>query len=709
MATLEKIRSRAGLLIFTLAFALLCFVVGDFLTNSTSLFRQRQNVIGSVNGEELSREEFESSYRQLAEISKLQQRSNNDDATLRAGAWENFKQRSLLNAEAENDGLVVTAKELTDATIGNNPHMLLIRSGLFTNQQGMFDKNIVSRLIDDVNRDPNTIQDLNQRNQFIERQQSKRNLWMYMENTIKNSLMSDKIGAILANAMSTPKAEADFLASLSGKEYDAVVARKLYADVNDADVQPTEAELLAYYNKVKDYSFKKEGYRNMDILIIPIQPSAQDLKEGQDNMDSLRAQLKNTTDEEQLRLLFESASEKNYQYINVFIKPDNYDRAFTEFAKNATAGTVSEVVTDQSQKLYKVAKCLANPVNRPDSVRFSLIAIQEADSVASQRRADSVVAAVRGGADFAALAAKLSKDTRSADKGGDQGWIQEGYVSLPKFDEKTFGGKKGDVFTVSNGPVCFVVKVTDQTAPIKKAKISILATRIEPSSATIDSLDRVANDFSVNNKTAEEFVKSAAEKHMTIRPLQHLTKGQPTTYVLPNSRALIKWAFEHKQGDVSEVFTEVPEFYIVGALTEVVEDKDGILPFESVKNEVTEAVIKQKKADKLIAELNGKALAEVGTIDTAKAVRFSSNYVEKFGNETGLVGAIVSAKMNELSKPVKGNSSVFVFQKIAERDSQMPATDKANLDRTIQTSVGRSLMEALEDKGDVEDNSYNFF
>ncbi|MBQ4035728.1 MAG: SurA N-terminal domain-containing protein, partial [Paludibacteraceae bacterium] len=48
MATLEKIRSRAGLLIFTLAFALLCFVVGDFLTNSTSLFRQRQNVIGSV-------------------------------------------------------------------------------------------------------------------------------------------------------------------------------------------------------------------------------------------------------------------------------------------------------------------------------------------------------------------------------------------------------------------------------------------------------------------------------------------------------------------------------------------------------------------------------------------------------------------------------------------------------------------------------------
>ncbi|MCQ2207848.1 MAG: SurA N-terminal domain-containing protein [Paludibacteraceae bacterium] len=708
MATLEKIRSRAGLLIFIVAFALLCFIVGDFLTNSTSLFRQQQNIVGTVNGEKFSREEFESSYRQLSEVSKLQQR-NTEDAAIRATAWENFKQKALFNAEAENEGISVTTKELTDATIGNNPHPILFRSGLFTNQQGQFDKSLVARVIEDVNRDPNTIQDINQRNQFIERQNAERNLWLYMENNIKASLLTDKMGSLLVNAMSTPKAEVDFLASLSTKEYDALVARKLLADVNDADVQPSDAELLAYYNKVKDSKFKQEGYRDMDIILIPIQPSAQDLKDGYDNMDSLRLQLKRTSEEEQLRLLFESASEKNYQYINVFMKPDNYDRAFTEFAKTSVAGNVSEIVTDPSQKLYKVAKCLANPVNRPDSVRFSLIAVQEADSAASQRRADSIVGALRGGANFADLAAKLSKDTRSAQNGGDQGWIQEGYVSLPKFDEKAFAGKKGDVFTVNNGPVCFVIKVTDQTAPIKKAKIAILATRLEPSSTTIDSLDRIANDFVIENKTAEQFAKSAAEKHLQIRPLSKLTKGQPSTYVLPNSRCLVKWAFEHKKGDVSEVFTEIPEYYILGALTNVVDDVDGILPFESVKDEISAEVIKQKKADKLAAELNGKALAEIGTIDTAKAVRFSAPYLSNFGAEAGLVGAIVNAKMNEVSKPVKGSNSVFVIQKVAERDSQMPAIDKAALDRNIQNAVGRSLLEAIEDKGKVENNSFNFF
>lgn len=708
MATLEKIRSRAGLLIFVVAFALLCFIVGDFLTNSTSLFRKQQNVVGSVNGEELSREEFESNYRQLAEVSKLQSRNNSEDATIRNNAWESFKQKTLILSEAENEGVTVTTKELTDATIGNNPHPILFRSGLFTNQQGAFDKNLVQLIIEDVNRDPNTV-DINQRAQFIENQNAKRNLWLNIESSIKNSLYTDKIGSLLANAMSTPKAEADFLASLGVKEFDAIVAKKHYADVNDADVQPTDADLMAYYNKVKGDKYKKEGYRNIDVILLPIQPSAQDLKDGYENMDSLRAQLKRTSDESQLRLLFESTSEKNYQFIDVFIKPDNYDRAFVEFARSATAGAVSDIVTDPSQKLYKVAKCLSNPVNHPDSARFSLIVLQEADSVSAQRRADSIVSAARGGSDFAGLAAKFSKDPRTSQIGGDQGWIQEGYVSLPKFDDKVFGGKKGDIFSIGAGNVNYIIKVTDLTAPIKKAKIAILATRLEASSVTIDSLDRVANDFVNNNRTAEDFVKSAAEQKFQVRPLNNLHKNQPTTYVLPNSRCLVKWAFEHNKGEVSEVITDIPDFYVIAALTDVVDDKDGILPFESVKDEVSAAVIKDKKGDKLAAEMNGKALAELGSLDTVKAVRFSEFSIGNLGYETALVGAIVNGKMNEVSKPVKGNSSVYVFQKVAERDSQVPAATKESLDNSIQESVRRSMMEAIEDKAEVENNSFNFF
>ena len=44
--TLEKIRSNSKLLIFTIFFALLCFVIGDFLNSSSTFFgQQRENFI----------------------------------------------------------------------------------------------------------------------------------------------------------------------------------------------------------------------------------------------------------------------------------------------------------------------------------------------------------------------------------------------------------------------------------------------------------------------------------------------------------------------------------------------------------------------------------------------------------------------------------------------------------------------------------------
>lgn len=407
MATLEKIRSRASLMIFVIACALLCFIVGDFLNNSFSILHRNENVVGVVNGEKIDRFEFEDSYRQLSEVFKYQQRNQAEDAEIRAAAFENFKQKVLINSEAQADGLAVTKGELTDATIGNHPHSLLLRSGFFVNQNGVFSSDIVKRFIDDVNRDPNTISNPDERAQFMARQEQVRNIWLYTENTVKQSLLVDKIGALLNNALSAPKAEADFIAALSSKESDALVARKLFADVNDADVQVADADLLAYYNAHKN-DFKRESYRNMQIIMFPIGPSKQDLKEEFDVMDSLRSQLRSTSDNEKLQLLFQSSSERNYQFSNVYITPNSYDPAFTEFAKTATSGQVSDIVSDEMQGLFKCAKALANPVTRPDSVRFSLIAVQEADTVATQARADSIAKAARTGADFAKLADRKS-------------------------------------------------------------------------------------------------------------------------------------------------------------------------------------------------------------------------------------------------------------------------------------------------------------
>ena len=51
MATLEKIRSKAGLLVLVVGVALFAFIIGDFLNSGSTYFRQSQETVAEVDGE----------------------------------------------------------------------------------------------------------------------------------------------------------------------------------------------------------------------------------------------------------------------------------------------------------------------------------------------------------------------------------------------------------------------------------------------------------------------------------------------------------------------------------------------------------------------------------------------------------------------------------------------------------------------------------
>jgi peptidyl-prolyl cis-trans isomerase D len=66
------------------------------------------------------------------------------------------------------------------------------------------------------------------------------------------------------------------------------------------------------------------------------------------------------------------------------------------------------------------------------------------DKAASHKRADELLARVRKGEDFAALARQYSDDTGSAKKGGDLGWNPKGRMVKP-FDDAQFALKPGEI------------------------------------------------------------------------------------------------------------------------------------------------------------------------------------------------------------------------------------------------------------------------
>ncbi len=65
MATIERIRQRSGLLIVVVFVALMAFLLGDLFQSGGSRYFADPNVVGSVNGDELSRMEMSQKIEEL--------------------------------------------------------------------------------------------------------------------------------------------------------------------------------------------------------------------------------------------------------------------------------------------------------------------------------------------------------------------------------------------------------------------------------------------------------------------------------------------------------------------------------------------------------------------------------------------------------------------------------------------------------------------
>ena len=72
MATLEKIRSKAGLLVLVVGLALFAFIIGDFLNSGSTYFRQSQERVGEIDGEVISIHDYQARVDEMTEMYKMQ-------------------------------------------------------------------------------------------------------------------------------------------------------------------------------------------------------------------------------------------------------------------------------------------------------------------------------------------------------------------------------------------------------------------------------------------------------------------------------------------------------------------------------------------------------------------------------------------------------------------------------------------------------------
>ena len=246
-----------------------------------------------------------------------------------------------------------------------------------------------------------------------------------------------------------------------------------------------------------------------------------------------------------------------------------------------------------------------------------------------------------------------------------------------------------------------------------KVKLAILAREVTPSSKTYSAIYNSAKQFIVNNNNAEALEAAAQEAGMTVTPQYNLTKTTDKVGQLKASRPIVRWAFEVKEGAVSDVF-ECGQQFIVAAVKEV--NDEEYRPLESVRSELMYEATNNAKAAYAAKQLKGvenlEAAAQImgQRVQQVERVALADSRFGNAGMEPAVIGKTIAQGENALSEAIQGKMGVFMVKTGAANN--LEAEFNADVEKAQLAAryayLPYQAMQILEDHAEVEDNRANF-
>jgi peptidyl-prolyl cis-trans isomerase D len=265
-----------------------------------------------------------------------------------------------------------------------------------------------------------------------------------------------------------------------------------------------------------------------------------------------------------------------------------------------------------------------------------------------------------------------------------------------------------------------LLKVTEKTKPLQKLRIAVLQRQIEPSNQTYQDTYLKASAFAGQNKTADDFDKSATAGKLAKRSAPNIKEMDYSVAGLTPAREMVRWIYSEnvKVGEVSPVF-DLSGKYVVAILKNIV-DK-GQLPLEKIKDKIEPSVKNFKKLELLSEkmtkafqskkDLNSLAGVFTARVDTAE-IKFSGYGRSSIANEGEIVGSLFTAKKGQLLGPLTGNYGDY-FVNVLDI-TEPPAkedftTEKMKMLSAFESRVTNSSYQAIEKVVKIQDNRAKFF
>ena len=700
MATLEKIRSKGLLLLIVVGVALVVFIVGDLVNSGSTYFQENSANVAVINGDKVKIRDYAEKMEQFNDVVKMQYGNNINDEMMeqiRQMVWESTVTEKVVGDDCAEIGMMVTKNELADMLVGNNISPMMMNNQMFFNENGQFDVNIVKQFI--------SMLDSEDASQNIPYEQLRlyRNYWRYWEHAIKTNRLQEKYTNLLNATLVVNPLEAKYAYDNAKVSADAVYAMKNYFAIADSTINVTDAEIKARYNEKKE-QFKQKQSADVKYIVVDIKPSAEDFAEVEKWINDLKEEF--TTTEEVADVV---NSNSDVQYRGENLVKEQIDADFQEFAFTGKAGEVmGPIFVDNT---YTMARIIENGIASVDSVNLSNMYLRRETAEATQALADSIMDAVKKGADFAELA-KTHSLLQNAANGGEIGWVSEmgleKKIATPAFSTPAKG-----MFQIKEGNDINLFIVNELGQKVEKAKIAVLARSVDATSRTQANLYNNLKQFIVDNNTIEKLETEATNNGYIVMTAKNLDINATAINNVKKAREAVRWIFENKEGAISDIF-EVENQIIVVAVDQ--HNEEGYRSIESVRPQLLAELRKEKKGDILVAEMKGKTMTQLVTegfrIDTVRNINFASTYAGAIGNEPSLFARVAGAEVEKESTPIKGNTGAYIFKVINKEESAKPYNEKEEM-VMLETREGYMnqylAIEALKEAANIEDMRYRYY
>ena len=712
MATLQNIRSKGPLLVIVIGLALFAFIAGD----AWKVLQPHQSQdVGEVDGETISAQDYQAMVEEYTEVVKILNNgaslSDEENNRLKDEVWQRYVNNKLIENEAKKMGLTVSKAEI-QSIIDEGTHYMLQRTPFTNPQNGTFDKDMLKKFLVDYSK-------LNRAQmpaQYLDQYDAMYKFWSFIEKSLFQARLQEKYMALITKSLFSNPVEAQDAFDAKVNQKDLLLAAVPYSSIADSAVTVTDADLKAAYDKKKEQFKQFVETRDIRYIDVQVTASAEDKAALQKEMEEYTEQLiANPAD----YTTFVRSTGSETPYVDLFYTtralPVDVAARLDSVAVGEVFGPYYNVADNTMNSFKKLAKA-----SMPDSIQYRQIQVFAQDAAKTKVLADSIYTALKGGADFAEIAKKYGQT-------GEPTWISSAAYEGAQIDGDNLkyvstivNLGKNELTNLALAQANVILQVMDRKAVKDKYKVAVVKRPVEFSKETYSKAYNDFSQFIAANNTLEKMMANAEDAGYRLYPKNDLYSSEHGVGGIRASKDALKWAFEAKVGEVSGLYEcgESDRMLVVG-LAAI--HPEGYRPLSAVKNELRDQVLRDKKAEKIMADMKAanassfdqyKALANAVT-DSVKHVTFAAPaYVQALRSSEPLVSAYASvAKVGELSAPIKGNAGVFVLQPYAEEkmnENFDQKTEETSLEN-MHARMAAQFMNDLYLNANVKDTRYLFF